>query len=686
MRNLFRAIDIFKTPIKITYKRNPSYATLFGAFISIIVLILIILLAVFFSRNIYKRINPYIVYQEETLMHYPYIPITEHNFTMGIKIIDETMQPWSKEKIEGYLEIKPMYLSFINGTFEIINLPYKPCEEVYSNIANITINSDNFIGAMCPYNFSFPIFGNPDTGDFGALTNLVYTCMNSTKNPEKVCKSTQEIQDSMRNTQFKILYFDNILYANDYNQPLHKITSAYWDFLDYGVFKNIEFYFKSVTIDTDDGVIFENMNTQYGSLFDSKLNQKSLLRSVNPELPLFQIDIKVINQRVYCKRIYEKIQNVLANMGGMIKVLMTVGFIIIYLINRTVIQFDMVNDFYDYSEIYQSDIKKVKEIREMAKAGVRYSIIKNNKKNNKKGNNKNDKNSGSKNFKCNGTTQPQSGALGEKNQIEMEKVNEKNNKSELEGINSATYKENNPNSSNIQVEKEDNENKSYVVEGGDNSHSVDVIGESVNMRKSSLNQISDISMIHQPSNIDINMGVSQINSNRILNPPENDQKLSEDPTHLSKDDHPQQILSLSEEYLLRKKKHSVLTQLTYTPLEVINLTFPFKKFSEKLQKKSEILKKSYEKIMEVLDISSFMLMAHDINLIKGLFLNEDQIRVSKYIKRIMFTENMLKPDLESELLNIKKYYKRCTESYQDAVDKKLIENMDDDLLFVLKNC
>ena len=200
--DVLRGIDLFKTPIQITYKHKPQYTTIFGTFISFIVLILLVVFAVFFSRNITKKINPYVIYQEETVMQYPTIPITQANYTMGVKVIKEDLT-WTKEKFESILIMRPLYVSYINGTYDFIEVPYKLCEEVYPDISNATINSEQFVGALCPYNFSFPIFGNPETGEFGLLTNLIFTCLNSTgSNP--VCKSEEEIKNSMNEPLSKL--------------------------------------------------------------------------------------------------------------------------------------------------------------------------------------------------------------------------------------------------------------------------------------------------------------------------------------------------------------------------------------------------------------------------------------------------------------------------------------------------
>jgi hypothetical protein len=66
-----KVIDIFKTPIVLTYKKNENFSTGFGTVISIIVILLIITTAIFFSDGIYAKINPSIIIQEESTQFYP---------------------------------------------------------------------------------------------------------------------------------------------------------------------------------------------------------------------------------------------------------------------------------------------------------------------------------------------------------------------------------------------------------------------------------------------------------------------------------------------------------------------------------------------------------------------------------------------------------------------------------------
>jgi hypothetical protein len=683
---MLRAIDIFKTPIRVTYKSKPDYATNSGILFTIIVLILIIILAVFFSRNIYERLNPNVIVQEETIPFYPNITLTDSNFTMGIKIMDKNNKPWTKDKYENIVQLRSVYAWRDNNTIrEIIDM--KPCEEVYPNIKNMALDSNNFEGAMCPYNFSFPIYGNPDTGKYGALTIYIFPCMEDA-DAGIVCQPVDVIKESMKNTQLKILYFDNILYADNYTQPLHQITSAYWEYLDYNIFKNVEFHYKLVNIDTDEGILFESVHSKNAAVFDQKLSTKFLTR-VDPELPVFQIDVKAINKLILCKRTYEKIQNVLANMGGMIKILMVAGYIMINMINNTVMKFDMVSFFYDFSQIYESNSKESKIIREAARRGVKYSVLKTNNK-----------------F---ADLSDLINAFHKNNKSSIQQDKSQNNQIELVNKNSDSQKPNLcfdanshlKNDNMFQLQPLEVDSKREIVElkskteDDKSDHSDNKSKKSFHQSEKSLDQ-SEQSPRNSPRSHDNHNGsqyasnimidVSPVDANRFNLNMENELKKSEN-SKLPNIDISQQIQNLSEEYLLRREKHSVLTNLRYNARDVLCFTIPIKKcWTKKLHRKASILDRAYEDIITVLDISSFMRMTYDINFIKGLFLNEDQIRASNYIKRKVFTEEMLKPELEGEIQAIKKYYKQCTESPSDKLDKKIIENLDDDLIFVLKNC
>lgn len=702
MFNLIRAIDIFKTPINITYKNYPNYTTTFSAFISLLVLLLISMIGLFYlSKNI-ATIHSYLEYEEDITVNYPTIPIAEQNFTMGIKIIDETMEimTYETETLNSLFDIRPLYISYndLNKTYDVIDIPYKSCQEIYTNISNMTVGSDKLIGAICPYNFSFPIFGNTESGDWGLTTILIYPCANSTSKIEqgKLCKSIEEIRNSLSNTIIQIIYIDNIINLNDYNNPIEKSIKVIWDFLDYFSFKNIELYIKPARIDTDKGLVIDSIFTNYGVVFDPQIYTKSLFRDLqNPKskrLPLFQIDLKVINKNIYSKRTDEKIQKILSNISQIIKFVFAIGLIFTILINKTVLKFDIVNDFFDYSEIYQSDIKNIVNLRKLARSGIMYSNHKVTKINLKKSelikkdyDSKSDISAGNKTNQLQGFI-----TRAEKDE---EKTKLPDNKltfiSEIQDKNHNTKSENkkSPKVSSIELEKDYSSSPLKKVE------------LKKKIPNSSLKRMYSnyIKKIGQSSSSDISnsMVLSRTISNRVLDLPENENKSEHGNTILSKNEN-HELYSLSEEYLLRKKKNSVLYQLNYTTFEILKLSFPFIRLGEKLKKKSENLEKSYEKVMNVLDISSLMQIDHQINLIKGLILNEDQIRLTNYTKNKTFTESMLNPNLESELTKIKNYYNSVngsgskkvrvfSKSPQETTNKKLIENLEEDLLFILKN-
>lgn len=701
MKFFLTNIDLFKTQISLSYRNDSSFSTSVGGMVSLVILMQIFVLIILFSRNFMYKLNPYIIYQEETSNEYNSISISEKNYTMAFKFMDpDTMTPWSKNLTDSLIEFKTFYASKINGSYDFIDFPLKPCEEVYPNISNYAVNAENFVGAYCPYNFSLPIFGSSDSeGDFGMLVTQIFTCLNRTNRPDIVCKSDEEIHKTINMAYFRIFYFDNILFAANYTNPLQKIVKGYWEYTDVKMFKLIAFFMNSLKIDSDVGFIFESLETEDGALFDSNLQTRSFFKSGTPrenDLPLFEIDVKATNKNIYCGRIYDKIQTVLANLGGVIEVLIIMGVLFTSYINETILKFEMCNDYYDYSKIHQSELKKVRTLKRLSTLGIKYSEEENKKKFKIKSKRE------SFNFDSRFLFSLRNSSPKKEN-IKLEEKVKKPTPFQKKFILPSMNKKVSD-ASNIQNNNEDkskmSDNFNSIRISDENHHNPNVTFNYDQKIPDSLNKenLSDNKKVSQDNTQAEKL--SQIESNRDLManlPDSSEQQINNDYSKIEEDNKNQyspeiqdenllkQAENLSEEYELRKQNNSILTQLTTTPLEILMFTFPLCKFNEKRRKKFEILEKSYNYIMEFCDVTSFMKNQADMKLLKNFILNEDQIRLTNHIKKVPFTDKTLYSDDGEELLKIKNYYKNNQKS-NNKLDKLLFENMDDDLLFVINHC
>ncbi len=253
---------------------------------------------------------------------------------------------WSKEEFANIFQFQVLYADDLHQNYYLLETGL--CQDVYPNVTEMAISSEGFVDAYCPKNFSAPVFGNPEIGGTGWLSVFINRCKNSTSS-SVTCYSPEKIKNLLQYTKFQVIYIEKLVYPNNYDEPLTKTTSVYWDYLEFGIMKNIEFYYKTVTIQTDIGLIVPTLVNTTDVLFDNKLYSKQL-HVTDPGYPFVQVDILVTNKNVYVKRTYDKLQNVFANIGGIIKSLMLVGQILVIIYNNKVMQLDMVNSFYDFSD------------------------------------------------------------------------------------------------------------------------------------------------------------------------------------------------------------------------------------------------------------------------------------------------------------------------------------------------
>ncbi len=459
------------------------------------------------------------------------------------------------------------------NTGDRIKLQTGKCQDVYQNVSNLAIYSSGLQDAMCPANFSVPVYGNSEIGGNAFMSLFLFPCRNSTNSPI-ICKSREQLKEILQYTYFQVIYIEKLVYPNNYLDPLTKTTVVYWDYLEYMIMKNIEFYYKTINILTDVGLILPDIVNTTDVLFDNKMYTKQL-HVTDPGMPYMQVDILVTNKNVYVKRTYDKLQNVFANLGGVIKSLMLIGQILVFIFNRKVMEFDMVNSFYDFSNYNDDDVPKEKIV--------------------------NTNNKLSKNFY----------------------VNYSNNASR-------TQKDNTINNLSIN-------------------------------NKIELSNISPDSIRNNDEN------------------PANNSEIIADKTARRK---------LSESYKIIEKTNNAesKTKLLYSPVEILKLSLcPGKCLNKKLKTKSKLLSSSHDYIKAVLDLASMIKTTHDLSLVKSILLNENQLEFADHMKKTKFTEKLLNPDFENKLNSLGKYYKeKITSGTFSEIDKKLFDNLEDNMKNVLQ--
>jgi len=171
-------------------------------------------------------------------------------------------------------------------------------------------------------------------------------CVNSTANNFS-CVSPEDMDQILAIASYTILFADNFFDPSNYHQPVsryqHLVAGAASPVNLANNYMNIN----NVEFTTNDGLIFDNSNTISSYIFSDRVEEVEPLTPGDYENTIFYFRMESQNTPIYYDRTYTTLQEQLANIGGMIKVLFLLAKIL--------------NDIYAYFSTKPFYLKKVFE-------------------------------------------------------------------------------------------------------------------------------------------------------------------------------------------------------------------------------------------------------------------------------------------------------------------------------------
>lgn len=160
-------------------------------------------------------------------------------------------------------------------------------------------------------------------------------CVNSTANPV-VCLPIEEIDRLLQWSNYRIQFIDNYFDVMNYEEPIVKYvmeimggTSADTSAENYINFNNVDMI-------THDGLIFESKSQLTSYKFIDRVEIVSKKQSINDQI--FFLRLEGQNRPITMDRTFITLQEVLANIGGLIKILYILARLMNFLHNSFVIK------------------------------------------------------------------------------------------------------------------------------------------------------------------------------------------------------------------------------------------------------------------------------------------------------------------------------------------------------------
>ena len=335
-------IDIFGSPVNLTINHSRKSNTIFGGCLTIISIIGIIVYAIYNAEDFYLKLNPSVSRTTYSKTQAPSIMINKTTFPIAFNL-------WMGDITSSGLKFNGWYINSNVST----ELTFKKCTKDDFPLINKT-NFDEILGnsSLCIDNLNYELFNNFENDNNNGLIEIeVRGCNRKTK-------ADCDLIDQYINNNYISIMMTNVgIHLDDLKNPLDYFIESLYIMPAQGYLKQLNMKIKKETLITDDGWFIKNLKEQHAlSLdmfyFDFSLGEQengnqvnyNFLRSLkdktedinfndtgnysdyrdkNKEI-LFILDIIPSNNEEIIKRIYLKLHNAVADVGGILSIILTI--------------------------------------------------------------------------------------------------------------------------------------------------------------------------------------------------------------------------------------------------------------------------------------------------------------------------------------------------------------------------
>ena len=362
-------LDIYGTAFEFSVFNEPKFKTFIGGLLSIATLVLIVIFAFLFGTDFFFRKNPQTLVSKQNPNEFTYFNLSQETLLVPFRI---NYNNGSEADINGIIFPLAIYQKYEKNPetqeflYTPINLEINRCHE------DPNFPSFNLENYYC-INFTDVVIG----GDWDAekmlyVSIILSFCPDGGLYNKTECSRFQELEERLKSDDPYVLAF---LYPEHYFQPqnrepteaLKTTYKGYTLVLNLELVKEDYFYFQKAKLVDDEGLITASYrNTSQISLFSQKSDYYSYSsdatnKPVEGGSSLFYfLNIYMTKDFDEYSRIYMKFQDVVANIGGFIKVIMIFAEIVCSWSNSTFLEAHLLSYLFSFreGEIEKKRIKK----------------------------------------------------------------------------------------------------------------------------------------------------------------------------------------------------------------------------------------------------------------------------------------------------------------------------------------
>lgn len=317
LSKIIKIIDIFGKKIEFTINNNTSSKTVIGGILTSFSFFVIFIYFIYISQNFFNHTNP-LIYNIE--YHFPE-PLNITDPINKIPLFISFRRDDINFNITKYFEIKSFYYEYSyikNSITEQKEIPIEICNEIFFKNYSYLLDKNNINETLYCLNFhneNITLYGSTNTNNVGYMVIQLHYRNNI---------NIKEIEDDIlfNFTFFKLTLISSSIMTSFYKKPIVNFPLSYEMLLSPGFIKHRDLSMKAVELISDNGIIFEN-SKKYDYIAPENDEFYFSINANNNSL-LAQYSIYTSNVYRHINRKYDKIQNILANLGGIINVIVQI--------------------------------------------------------------------------------------------------------------------------------------------------------------------------------------------------------------------------------------------------------------------------------------------------------------------------------------------------------------------------
>lgn len=369
MNNAIYLFDLFKQHFSLRVNKQDRTTSILGFILSLI--ILIFLTVYFFNSDIFHKLRPITSDQELLLKSRETLNLNQDNFGLVVGITDDLGLSYNDPSIFS-LSVLQVDINITSSKYmNFDNKALHYCQE--SDFSNKDLNFFNglsFNKYFCLDNSTIRLAGSWESEIINYFAIEVKLCENDDIDVEDLeskhnCKSNEEIHNFFLDKYLTVYYKESNYDLNNYLNPMQESYKNYYWTLSSTMRKQINMNIKKIEIVTDDGIIFQEANKKESFKLSEIVNDFDL----NYKKQLMEVDFFSSPKKQYATRNYQKIQEVLASLGGIFSFFMTVGLVI----TRIQIEVNLINSV--MNKLYAFQIKETIQSRDRFDSDQKISLM-----------------------------------------------------------------------------------------------------------------------------------------------------------------------------------------------------------------------------------------------------------------------------------------------------------------------